>query len=195
MISVVIPTLDSERLLVPTLAALVPGSAEGLIREVVLADGGSRDATDKIADAAGCETVSGPPDAGARLAAAVAATRGDWLLFLEPGAVLEDGWTREVGWFTGSAGFAGQGDRAATFRLAVDGSGLASRASAAAAALRLALLGTPRADQGLLIPKRFYQSLGGHAPGPDSHRRLIARIGRRRVVVLRTRVVLPAVTP
>ena len=54
MISVIIPTLDSERALLPTLAALVPGAMEGLVSEVIVADGGSRDDTAIVADAAGC---------------------------------------------------------------------------------------------------------------------------------------------
>ncbi|MEX0591396.1 MAG: glycosyltransferase [Xanthobacteraceae bacterium] len=191
MISVVIPTLNSERVLVPTLAALVPGSAEGLVRDVVLADGGSRDGTAKIADAAGCEFISGPEDEGMRLQSAAASARGDWLLFLRADGILDEGWARGVGAFMAAAGRAGSAnERAATFRLAVDGFGLAPRISEAAAALRLALLGRPRPDQGLLISRNFYRSLGGHAPGANSHARLLARIGRDRVIGLRTRITI-----
>ncbi|KAB2881843.1 MAG: glycosyl transferase, partial [Pseudorhodoplanes sp.] len=35
MISVIIPTHESERLLVRTLACLVPGATAGLVREVI----------------------------------------------------------------------------------------------------------------------------------------------------------------
>ncbi len=38
----------------PTLAALVPGATAGIVREVIVADGGSRDDTEKVADIAGC---------------------------------------------------------------------------------------------------------------------------------------------
>jgi glycosyltransferase involved in cell wall biosynthesis len=58
MLSVVIATHDSERALLPTLAALVAGAAAGVVREVIIADAGSRDATDAIADGAGCRAVS-----------------------------------------------------------------------------------------------------------------------------------------
>ena len=50
MLSVVIATHDSERALLPTLAALVAGAAAGVVREVIIADGGSRDETCEIAD-------------------------------------------------------------------------------------------------------------------------------------------------
>jgi glycosyltransferase involved in cell wall biosynthesis len=188
MITVVIPTLDSERLLVPTLAALVPGSAEGLVREVFLADGGSRDGTRKIADAAGCEFLMATEGEGERLRTAARAARGDWLLFLDPGAVLTDGWTREVGAFISRQ----KGSpHAATFALAIDKSGMVVRCAEIAAAARLALFGVPRPDQGLLIAKVLYESLGGHPSGANARRRMFTRVGRSRLAALRTTVTLP----
>jgi glycosyltransferase involved in cell wall biosynthesis len=192
LISVIIPTRDSERVLVPTLAALVAGSVAGLVRDVVLADGGSRDDTEAIADAAGCALLRGPADPGARLRSAAAWARGSWLLFLEAGGVLDEGWPREVRAFVDGAERTGAAERrAATFRLASQGFGIGARMAETAAAARLALIGRPRAEQGLLIARRFYQALGGHAEGAGAHRRLLGRIGRR-IVVLPTRVVFQA---
>jgi glycosyltransferase involved in cell wall biosynthesis len=54
MLSAIISTRNSELSLVPTLSALVPASAAGILAEVVIADGGSRDATAEVADIAGC---------------------------------------------------------------------------------------------------------------------------------------------
>ena len=54
MLSIIIPTRNSERPLVPTLAALVPGATTGLVAEVLIADGGSQDDTAAVADVAGC---------------------------------------------------------------------------------------------------------------------------------------------
>src|SRR6202521_874280 len=160
LISVILPTLDAERLLVPTLSALVPGSTAGLVREVILADGGSHDDTEKVADAAGCEFLRGPRDLGARLRAAAHAARGNWLMFLDPAGVLDEGWPREVRAFMDGAersGFGGR--RAATCRLAFEGVGVKPRLKKAASAARL-VFGRPRAEQGLLITKRFYEELG-----------------------------------
>ena len=50
MLSAIIATYQSERALVPTLAALVPGAATGLISEVIVADANSSDATAEVAD-------------------------------------------------------------------------------------------------------------------------------------------------
>ena len=70
MFSVIVATHDSERALVPTLAALVPGATAGFVREVIVADGGSRDETEQVADIAGCRFLSSAEPLGSRLKAA-----------------------------------------------------------------------------------------------------------------------------
>ena len=74
-----------------TLATLVPGAVEGIVREVVLVDRGMTAASRKVADHAGCRVV-----ASGELRQAVEAARGDWLLLLEPGARLQPGWIEAV---------------------------------------------------------------------------------------------------
>src|SRR5262249_56011286 len=96
MLSVVIATRDSERALLPTLAALVQGAAAGIVREVIVADAGSRDATAAIADRAGCRVLASTQGRGARLKAAAEAARAPWLLFLRPGVVLDATWVDET---------------------------------------------------------------------------------------------------
>ena len=51
--------------------------------------------------------------------------------------------------------------------------------------LRVALGGAPRPEQGLMIAKRVYESLGGHRDRADTERDLLRRLGRRRIVMLR----------
>jgi hypothetical protein len=75
MLSVIIPTHESERALVPTLACLVQGATAGIVREVILADAGSQDETAKVGDVAGCDMLPLPGPPGARLAAAAAKAR------------------------------------------------------------------------------------------------------------------------
>src|SRR5215467_9395131 len=100
MLSVVIATHDCERPLALTLAALVPGAAEGVIREVIVADAGSRDQTAAVADIAGCRLLVSPESLGIRLKAAIAGARAPWLMILRPGVVLEATWIGEVTRFT-----------------------------------------------------------------------------------------------
>jgi glycosyltransferase involved in cell wall biosynthesis len=179
MLSVIIPTLDSERALVPTLAALVSGATDGLISEVLLADGGSRDETAVVADVTGCNLLWIDGSLGVRLKAAASAARAPWLLFLRPGIALEPPWIGEASRFIevtrGS-------ERAAVFRR---GASASSPFREALAQALLAIGGTPRPDRGLLISRRFYDALGGHradAPAPETD--LVRRIGRRRIARL-----------
>lgn len=96
MITVVIPTLNSADQFGPCLSGLVPAAMDGLVREVVIADGGSTDATLAIAEDCGARVVSCPGDRGARLAKACDGPRGEWLLILEPDAILPEGWRAAV---------------------------------------------------------------------------------------------------
>jgi len=192
VLSVVIATHNSERQLVPVLSALVQGVTAGVLRDVILVDSGSTDGTATIADAAGCTLLHSVNDMGLRLRQGAAQSRGRWLLFLSPCSILEEGWAREVMTFIETAERRGQADRiAATFRLAVDGYGIGPRIGEAMAVARLALLGLPRAGQGLLISRKHYERLGGHPAGVKAERRLVARIGRRRIHLLRPHVLLP----
>ena len=96
MLSVIVATNESERVLVRTLACLVPGATAGLIRDVILADAGSTDETAEIGDIAGCRFLSLPGPLGPRLAAAAEMARGEWLMFLSAGVELDPGWVAEV---------------------------------------------------------------------------------------------------
>jgi glycosyltransferase involved in cell wall biosynthesis len=181
MLSVIIATRNSERALVRTLVALVPGATSGLISEVLLADGGSRDDTAKVADVAGCNFLSLDGPLGGRLKAAAAKARAPWLLFLRPGTVPDPPWVAEVQSFVENQS---QSARAAVFRRTAP----AQAGLREAFALIAATLGTaPRPEQGLIIASEFYRELGGHAvDAADPEADLIRRIGRRRIVMLAT---------
>jgi glycosyltransferase involved in cell wall biosynthesis len=184
MLSVVIATHDSERALLPTLAALVAGAAAGVVREVIIADAGSRDETGAIADGAGCRVLKSTQSRGARLKAAADAARGPWLLFLAPGIVPNITWVDETRRFIEEAelrGFAAS--RAAAFR--PDLAPFQSPLVEAWALLRTALGARPRTSQGLLIAKAFYAALGGHREVKAPERDLLRRIGRRHIVLMK----------
>ena len=174
MLSVIIATHDSERALVHTLAALVPGATAGVVREVIVADGGSRDETEQVADIAGCVFLKSGQSLGARLTEAAERTRGDWLMFLGPGVVPGAAWIEDT------AGFVQGQAKAATFSAPPAGLG---------GWIRRLFATLPANEQGLVIRKVFYAELGGHrAEAGDPERDLLRRIGRSRLTVLRTQV-------
>lgn len=110
MISVLIETLNDEEGLARTLSTLIGGAVEGLVREVIVCDRGSTDQTHKVADHAGCGFVSGPASAGVRQA------RGEWLLLLEPGARLVDGWMESAALHMGRGTIAARFSRSRAHR-------------------------------------------------------------------------------
>ena len=178
MFSIVIATHDSERALVPTLTALVPGATAGIVREVIVTDGGSTDKTEEVAEIAGCHFVKPSGTLGARLAAAAKDARGEWLMFLRPGAVPGHTWIDEVLAFSEREV---QRVRAAVFATEPSLFGL----------FRRGIL-LPRADQGLILRATLYRELGGHrADASDPEGRLLRKIGRGRIARLRTMVSFP----
>lgn len=185
MLSVIIPTKDCERTLVPTLAMLVGASVSGVVGDVVIADAGSRDDTGEIADIAGCTFLVSAEPLGSRLRAAAAAARGNWLLFLHSGSVLESGWADSVTRFFEEADWLAATDaRAAVFRKAQGGSEQAFL-PALVALVRSALGERPLPQQGLLISRGHYDMLGGHhGDSADPEADLIRRIGRRNLIRL-----------
>lgn len=183
MLTVVIPTSDSERPLVRSLACLVPGVTAGLVRDVILADAGSRDETSKVGDVAGCTFMAIPGPLGARLRTAAAAARGNWLLFLRPGTVLESSWVGETMRFIEQVELAGGAEKAAAFRRAARSAAPQSAIRDVGLALRGAF-GLPRPEQGLVIAKSVYERLGGHGDAAQPESELIRSLGRRRIVIL-----------
>jgi glycosyltransferase involved in cell wall biosynthesis len=182
MLSAIIATHQSERALVPTLAALIPGATAGLLGEVVVADAGSHDATAEVADIAGCRFMASSDPLAARLQAAAASTRTPWLLFLRAGCVPEPGWVSAADRFL-QATIEDTG-RAAVFRPPGAADMLRPGLSEVIALLRVALGGGARPEQGLLIARRFYNRLGGHPAGADTEAALLRQIGRRRIAML-----------
>ena len=193
MISVIIPTLNAEKSLAETLGALVPAAVDGLIREAIVVDGGSSDRTKAIVDAAGADLVRGGNGRGTQLAAGAARARFPWLLFLHADTVLAGGWEREASQFMDRVDSGAWPIAAAAFRFALDDMGLKPRLLERLVALRCAALRLPYGDQGLLIPKRLYDEIDGYRPLPLMEDvDLVRRLGRRRVVMLRSRAVTSA---
>lgn len=194
MISVVIPTLDAEAGLTSTLGALVPATVQGVVREVIIADGGSRDGTGRIADIAGAHFIRAARGRGSQMAAGAGMARSDWLLFLHADTVLEPGWDREAAAFMERVDSGERPQAAAAFRFALDDFGLKPRILETLVGARCTVFRFPYGDQGLLIPRRLYESLGGFRPFPLMEDvDMVRRIGRRRLIMLRSRAVTSAV--
>lgn len=180
-LSIVIPTLNAAASLPRCAEALIEGLPTGLVRELIISDGGSDDATIAIAEEAGAVLLRGAPSRGGQLRRGVEAARGEWLLILHADTILPVGWSDHV------AAHLRDGTGPAHFRLAFAASGLMPALVAGWANLRSTLFGLPYGDQGLLIRRSDYERCGGYPDQPLMEDvalvRALARSGRRMTVL------------
>jgi rSAM/selenodomain-associated transferase 2 len=178
-LSIVIPTLDAGAVLPETLAALGEGLHAGLIRELVVSDGGSRDATLALAEAAGAIVVAGAPGRGGQIGRGISAAGGPWLMVLHADSRLRPGWAeavrRHIAAAPGQAGY---------FALAFDAPGLAPRLVAGWANLRARVFGLPYGDQGLVVAREVLAAAGGYPDLPLMEDVALARRLRGRLTAL-----------
>ena len=187
LISAVIPALDAAETLAFVLTNL---HAAGVVKEVIVADGGSRDKTVAIARAAGARIVESAPGRGTQLAAGAAATSSEWLLFLHADCRLETGWATVVENFIAMPQAS---SRAGYFDFALDDSVPAARRIERFVAWRCRLLALPYGDQGLLISRSLYDAAGGFSQLPLMEDvDLVRRLGRRRLTRLGCRCITSA---
>lgn len=179
-VSVVIPTLDAAGDLPATLEAL---AGSPLVREIIVADGGSRDGTAELARAAGARIVGAAGGRGPQLAAGAAAASGAWLFFLHADCRPLPGWAEAAARFMSAPGAI---DRAAAyFRFELDDPSPAARRLERLVAWRCRIFALPYGDQGLLIGRALYDRIGGFAALPLMEDVDVARrLGRRRLVEL-----------
>jgi rSAM/selenodomain-associated transferase 2 len=186
-ISVIIPTLDAGKTLVCLLAEL---RAAAIVKEVIVVDGGSSDDSIVVARTAGAHVIEAACGRGTQLAAGAVAAAADWLLFLHADCRLERGWEAAACAFLTAAGAT---SRAGYFDFALDDNGVAARRLERIVAWRCRVLALPYGDQGLLIGRRLYQSIGGFAALPVMEDvDLVRRLGRRRVARIGCRCIASA---
>lgn len=89
MISVIVPTAESERDLAALLSVLVPAAVDGLVREVIVVDAAPSQATAAICEDAGADVLAGFADALRR-------AKGDYVLALPASLRLRPGWDESV---------------------------------------------------------------------------------------------------
>lgn len=152
-LSVVIPTLNEE--------ACVSAAIESVRdeAEVIVVDGGSKDRTTELAEAAGARVLVSTACRGRQLDIGARAATGEWLVFLHADTRLEHGWSAALRRLDdGVAGGA--------FRFAVDSPRAGFRFIEAAVALRCRALGLPYGDQSIFARRQAYEDVGGfpHLP-------------------------------
>jgi len=155
-VSVVIPALDeADRIGAAVASAREPGV------EVLVVDGGSRDATGARARAAGARVVASPAGRARQLATGVEAATGEILVFLHADSRLPAGFAAAVEGALSDPSVAGGAFRFRFEREADGRLAAALRVVEWGARLRVALFALPYGDQGLFCRRVTLAAAGG----------------------------------
>ena len=153
MLSVIIPALNEADAIAETLAALAPLRVRGV--EVVVVDGGSRDATVTLARPLADQVITAPRGRAVQMNAGAAKARGDLLLFLHADCrlpatadgLITDGLNRaQKTW--------------GRFDVQLTGERPLLRVVAAMMNCRSRLTGVSTGDQGLFVTRTLFEAAG-----------------------------------
>lgn len=157
-LSIVVPTLDEAAGIAAALAALQPLRAAG--HEVIVVDGGSRDATPALAQPLADRVLAAPPGRAVQMNAGARAAAGDVLVFLHADSRLPAGAAAAI-----ARALAG-GARWGRFDVTIAGRPRILRVVAAMMNLRSRLTGIATGDQGIFVERALFAAAGGYAQIP-----------------------------
>lgn len=158
-IAVVIPTLDEAESIEAAIAS-ARAAADPEV-EVLVADGGSRDATVARARAAGARVLPCPTGRARQQEAGWRASRGDVVLFLHADTQLPWGWALAL-----RAALRDRSVVGGAFRLRFEPRSAALAVIEWGARQRARWLGLPYGDQALFVRRSVLAGIGGIAPVP-----------------------------
>ena len=156
-ISVIIPAMNEEQ----NVSLAVLSVRQGFHAECTVVDGGSHDATARIAAEAGAEVVHSPPGRARQMNCGAAHSQGDILLFLHADCCLPESWDTTVRNTVKKPGFAlgafsfHVSDNIPGIRLVAWGVGIRSR-----------FFHMPYGDQGLFMQRALFEKTGGFPDVP-----------------------------
>lgn len=164
-ISVIIPALNEENAI-----ARAINSARDDEAEIIVVDGGSRDATVREALAAGAEVVSGSPGRARQQNRGAEIAKGRVLVFLHADTVLPTGFKEQV-----FEALMPGGISAGAFRFRTDTPGPLMKLVERVTNFRSLYLKLPYGDQGLFIRRDVFESAGGFPEVPIAEDLLLVR--------------------
>jgi rSAM/selenodomain-associated transferase 2 len=157
-LSIVIPALEESQAITAALAALQPLRAQG--HEVIVVDGGSRDATLLIARLLADRAFAHAPGRAAQMNAGARQARGDVLLFLHADSLLPSNAPRAIAEALAAGAAWGR------FDVRIGGRPWVLRLVASMMNLRSRLTGIATGDQGIFVARSLFERVGGYAAIP-----------------------------
>ena len=175
MVTVIIPALNEQEWIERSVRSAIDAGAA----EVIVADGGSTDATARRATAAGARVLLAAPPRGTQLNTAAAVASHDHIIFLHADTMLPPGACEAVRDALGRVAFGG-------FRIAFAEPAFKLRVAAAMINLRTRLTRCPWGDQAQFIRRDVFRESGGFRDMPIMEDYEIAQRmrGRGRVALL-----------
>jgi rSAM/selenodomain-associated transferase 2 len=156
-LSVVVPALDEA----PVLGATLSAARQPGVAELIVVDGGSRDATVAIARRLADRVLAASRGRALQMNAGAAAARGDVLLFLHADSRPPAGYAALV-----AAALADPAVVGGRFDLRLDAPGVAYRVIERLISLRSRLTRVATGDQALFVRRAVFERLGGFPPWP-----------------------------
>ena len=157
-LSLILPVLDEAATLESTLTALAPLRRRGV--EVIVVDGGSRDASVAMAEKHCCRVLSACAGRARQMNHGAAAARGDTLLFLHADTRLPEGADTHI------ARALAAGHRWGRFDIRLEGRSRLLPVIARAMNLRSRLSGIATGDQALFMSREAFTAVGGFPDQP-----------------------------
>ena len=146
----VIPALNEADTIGPALASTRPSEEV----ECIVVDGGSRDDTADVAQAAGARVLHSPPGRARQMNAGAEAAQGEFLIFLHADTCLPAGFADQVRSILTTRGVA-----AGAFELKIDDPSPGLRIIEAVANWRSRYLKIPYGDQAIFLRKSIFNEL------------------------------------
>jgi rSAM/selenodomain-associated transferase 2 len=156
-VSVIVPTLNEEAVLAPTLQR----ARQAGVREIIVVDGGSTDATVAIARQLADVVISVPPGRAGQMNAGAQRARGTTLLFLHADTLVPDGFATLA-----LAACARPGAVGGRFDVTLQPTSLLIRLTGELMNWRSRLTCIATGDQAIFIRREVFNRLGGYAPIP-----------------------------
>jgi len=157
-LSIVVPARNEENVIGHTLALLQPLRAAG--HEVIVVDGGSHDATARLASAGADRVLTAPPGRASQMNAGANAARGDVLLFVHADCALPGHAAEEI------CGAIRHGRQWGRFDVTIMGRPRVLKLVAFMMNLRSRLTGIATGDQGIFVRRALFVRVGGYAALP-----------------------------
>ena len=158
-ISIVIPTLNSQKTIKKTFVSLLEGIEAGLIRELIVVDGGSTDETKEIVVGYGGKFISCKESRGLQICIGVKLAQGDFIFILHSDSVLQADWSKKISKFLNrEVGY--------YCKLSFDSKHPLAYLTSNWANARSRIFNLPYGDQGLLLARQLLIENGNYSSIP-----------------------------